>query len=711
MATLPGRRPIRGKIRPPAKKAATESLFDTSWPELASAMTTIQQQKANTLSFEEVYRLGYNMVIHKYGEKLYLGIQDLIDKHLKTEAEAKIVPVLGIADASPAEGVELLKAIQRVWMHHITCMKMIKDILVHLDKNYVPQTRLPTIYDMGLYIFRDSIIRSSTHPIQAHLQLVLLNQITQERKGDVIDRGAVKASTDMLLEMKENNGTEAVYITDFEVLFVETSREFYRLESEDLVRRFDPPDYMKKVENRLDEEKLRCNHYLTARTEPKIRLIVEQEMIAKHLKTIMEMENWGLKQLLINHRLEDLDRMYRLFSRVPDGANELQNGVAAYINECGKASNAGVKASTQESQEKGAVPGVTVALRWVQEVLDLKDKFDKVLALSFAKDKSFETAINAAFERFINLNIKAPEFMSLFIDNKLKKEFKGKSDDEVDTILNKMTTLFRFLSDKDVFERYYKQHLSTRLLLGKSISDEVERGMITKLKIECGYQFTSKLEGMFTDMRLLPDTMSSFKDFLDHAIEGNVDLRATFDSKKHELNVSTMAAVVLLVFNNIPANESVSYTAIREETKLPDEHLKRTLQSVACGKFKILIKEPKSREIEDTDQFTFNAGFSEKLTRIKIQTVASKVETVAELKETKEKVDDARNHMAEAAIVRVMKNRKQLDHNNLVAEVVAQLQVRFNPSPTMIKRRIEALIEREYLERAPGDRKLYNYMA
>jgi hypothetical protein len=103
---------------------------------------------------------------------------------------------------------------------------------------------------MGLYIFRDSIIRSSTHPIQAHLQLVLLNQITQERKGDVIDRGAVKASTDMLLEMKENNGTDAVYVAAFEILFVETSQEFYRLESEDLVRRFDPPDYMKKVKQK-----------------------------------------------------------------------------------------------------------------------------------------------------------------------------------------------------------------------------------------------------------------------------------------------------------------------------------------------------------------------------------------------------------------------------------------------------------------------------
>lgn len=127
------------------------------------------------------------------------------------------------------------------------------------------------------------------------------------------------------------------------------------------------------------------------------------------------------------HPVLDLDRMYRLFLRVPGGAKELQNGVSAYINECGKASNAGVKASTQESLEKGAVPGVTMALRWVQEVLDLKDEFDSVLVLSFAKDKAFETAINAAFERFINLNTKAPEFMSLFIDNKLKKEFKGVS--------------------------------------------------------------------------------------------------------------------------------------------------------------------------------------------------------------------------------------------------------------------------------------------
>ena len=183
--------------------------------------------------------------------------------------------------------------------------------------------------------------------------MVLLNQITLERRGDVIDRGVVKACIEMLLELRENNGVDPIYVADFETLFIETSREFYRVESEDFVRKFDPPEYMRKVkirqfygglmvlmciltyyassimgylwktcvftifdfllclfglqvENRLEEEQLRCSHYLTEKTEPKIRLIVEQDMIAKHLRTVIEMENWGLKQLLINSRLEGL---------------------------------------------------------------------------------------------------------------------------------------------------------------------------------------------------------------------------------------------------------------------------------------------------------------------------------------------------------------------------------------------------------------------
>lgn len=43
------------------------------------------------------------------------------------------------------------------------------------------------------------------------------------------------------------------------------------------------------------------------------------------------------------------------------------------------------------------------------------------------------------------------------------------------------------------------------------VSDEAERSLLVKLKTECGYQFTSKLESMFTDIKTSRDTMQDYK--------------------------------------------------------------------------------------------------------------------------------------------------------------------------------------------------------
>jgi len=336
--------------------------------------------------------------------------------------------------------------------------------------------------------------------------------------------------------------------------------------------------------------------------------------------------------------------------------------------------------------------------------------------------------------------------------------------------LDKTITLFRFIQEKDVFERYYKQHLAKRLLLNRSVSEEAEKGMIAKLKVECGYQFTTKLEGMFNDMRISGDFMSAFKEFLERGVierpkmelgvtvltstfwpmnvsqsprcvypleitlacqayekfyygrhsgrkltwqpnMGTADIRAQFKSKKHELNVSTYGMVILLLFNDLTEGEVLTLKDLQNSTDISEIDLKRTLQSLACGKYRILAKSTKSKEIQPNDEFSFNAEFTCALARLKIQTIASKVESEGERRNTQEKVDEERKHQIEAAVVRVMKDRKSMEHNHLIAEVTKQLNPRFAPSPPMIKKRIEALIDREYLERAPGDRKFYNYLA
>jgi len=71
--------------------------------------------------------------------------------------------------------------------------------------------------------------------------------------------------------------------------------------------------------------------------------------------------------------------------------------------------------------------------------------------------------------------------------------------------------LFRYLEEKDVFERYYKQHLAKRLLLNKSSSHDAEQNMISRLKTASGCQITYKLERMFKDITLSNSTADDFR--------------------------------------------------------------------------------------------------------------------------------------------------------------------------------------------------------
>lgn len=92
-----------------------------------------------------------------------------------------------------------------------------------------------------------------------------------------------------------------------------------------------------------------------------------------------------------------------------------------------------------------------------------------------------------------------------------------KSEAEVDEVLNKSVAVFRFLTEKDAFERYYNQHLSKRLLNQKSVSDDAERNMLSKFRIEAGSQFTKAAEGMMRDVKVSDDTVQEYKRFQDRA--------------------------------------------------------------------------------------------------------------------------------------------------------------------------------------------------
>ncbi len=76
------------------------------------------------------------------------------------------------------------------------------------------------------------------------------------------------------------------------------------------------------------------------------------------------------------------------------------------------------------------------------------------------------------------------------------------TEQEVESILDKAMVLFRFMQEKDVFERYYKQHLGRRLLSNKSVSDDSEKNMISKLKVK-EWEFSIQMYPLYSSSLLM----------------------------------------------------------------------------------------------------------------------------------------------------------------------------------------------------------------
>lgn len=190
---------------------------------------------------------------------------------------------------------------------------------------------------------------------------------------------------------------------------------------------------------------------------------------------------------------------------------------------------------------------------------------------------------------------------------------------------------------------------------------------------------------------------------------GTCDLKLNGFERKYELNISTYQMIILLLFNE--SNE-LTFGDILKLTNIPPEFIKRNLLAL-CVKSKThekILNKEETKKIDKNTKFSSNDKFKSKLIKIKVLPIVLK-ETKEEVEKTKEKVDEERKWILDASVVRIMKSRKTLNHQELIIEVTKQLSQRFLPAPDLIKKRIESLIEREYLERSKEDKNIYNYMA
>ncbi|KAH7573592.1 hypothetical protein JRO89_XS03G0177700 [Xanthoceras sorbifolium] len=695
-----------------------------------------------------IYNMCTQKPPHDYSQQLY-------DKYRESFEEYITSTVLPSIREKHDEF--MLRELVKRWANHKVMVRWLSRFFHYLDRYFIARRSLPPLNEVGLTCFRDLVYLE----LNGKVRDAVISLIDQEREGEQIDRALLKNVLDIFVEI--GMGQMDHYENDFEDAMLKDTAAYYSRKASNWILEDSCPDYMLKAEECLKREKDRVSHYLHSSSEPKLLEKVQHELLSVYANQLLEKEHSGCHALLRDDKVEDLSRMFRLFSKIPKGLDPVSNIFKQHVTAEGTAlvKQAEDAASNKKVcfyygcfllqfilfyflicciiAEKRDVVGLQEQV-FVRKVIELHDKYLAYVNDCFQNHTLFHKSLKEAFEVFCNKGVagsSSAELLATFCDNILKKGGSEKlSDEAIEETLEKVVKLLAYISDKDLFAEFYRKKLARRLLFDKSANDDHERSILTKLKQQCGGQFTSKMEGMVTDLTLARENQTSFEEYLSNNSNANpgIDLTVTvlttgfwpsyksfdlnlpaemvkcvevfrefyqtktkhrkltwiyslgtcnllgkFETRNTELIVTTYQASALLLFNS---SDRLSYSEIMTQLNLTDDDVVRLLHSLSC------------------------ANSPDKMRRIKIP-----LPPVDEKKKVIEDVDKDRRYAIDASIVRIMKSRKVLGHQQLVLECVEQLGRMFKPDFKAIKKRIEDLITRDYLERDKTNPNMFRYLA
>ncbi|KAJ8593849.1 Cullin-domain-containing protein [Rhizopogon salebrosus TDB-379] len=655
----------------------------------------------------------------------------------------------------------LLRYYAAEWDRYTTGANYINRLFTYLNRHWVKRERdegrkgVYPVYTLALVQWKSNFF---LHVQSKHTKLAgaILRLIERQRNGETIDQGLVKKVVDsfVLLGLDETDINKAsldVYREHLETPFLDATEKYYEQESEAFLAESSVSDYLKKAEERLKEEEDRVDRYLNTETRKQLVSKCEHVLIRQHSNLMWE----SFQSLLDFDKDEDLQRMYALLSRIPEGLEPLRKKFEEHVKKAGLAAVAKLLGEGSEGVDS------LDPKAYVDALLEVHRKNSDTVTRSFRGEAGFVASLDKACREFVNRNAatgssttKSPELLAKHADMLLRKNNKMAEEEDLEGALNRVMVLFKYIEDKDVFQTFYATKLSKRLIHGVSASDESEASMISKLKEACGFEYTNKLQRMFTDMSLSKDLTDQFKERMQNHDDMDInfsimvlgtnfwplsapnndfiippeilptydrfskyyqtkhsgrkltwlwnysknELRTHYLNQKYILMTSSYQMAVLLQYNK---HDTLSLDELIAATAISKEILSQVLTLLV--KAKVLIN-------EETEQYDLNPNFKSKKIRVNLNQPI-KAEVKAESSEVLKTVDDDRKYVIQATIVRIMKARKTMKNQPLIQEVISQISQRFAPKIPDIKKAIDTLLEKEYIERVDGTRDTFAYVA
>lgn len=165
--------------------------------------------------------------------------------------------------------------------------------------------------------------------------------------------------------------------------------------------------------------------------------------------------------------------------------------------------------------------------------------------------------------------------------------------------------------------------------------------------------------------------------------------------------------MLLLLFNTRPllsSEELPELLGVVLDAK--SEKKKQVAESIEAAIY--ALAKSKLVNVEGNGELRVNEDFASKFKKV-VVTRMNKKEKAEESKETEERVMEERKYEIDACIMKIMKARKKSVHSDLLEALRSQLK--FLLQPNVIKKRIEGLIERDYLRRDDKNPNIYIYVS